>query len=83
MHTATGGFWNKFNSLPIEIQDLARQQFELMKIDQMHPSLHLKRVKTFWSVRVNQDFRALGKDFPGGIIWLWIGDHREYDRLIG
>ncbi len=83
MHTATGGYWKNYNALPKEIQDLAKFQFDLMNNDPSHPSLHLKRVKTFWSVRIIGEFRALGKDIPGGIIWFWIGEHREYDRLIG
>ena len=27
--------------------------------------------------------RTLGVDVEGGILWFWIGDHAEYDRLAG
>jgi hypothetical protein len=27
--------------------------------------------------------RTLGIDLENGILWFWIGDHTEYDRLIG
>ena len=28
-------------------------------------------------------YRALGFDKPEGVVWIWIGTHGEYDRLIG
>lgn len=47
------------------------------------PSLQLKRVGRFWSCRVGLHHRTLGIDVEGGILWFWIGDHTEYDRLVG
>lgn len=46
-------------------------------------SLQLKRVGRFWSCRVGLHHRTLGIDVEGGILWFWIGDHTEYDRLVG
>jgi hypothetical protein len=47
-----------------------------------HPSLQFKNVVKFWSVRIGASYRALaiedGKDF----IWVWIGTHDEYERMI-
>jgi hypothetical protein len=71
LHRTTKRFWNCFGELPAAIQDLARKNFELLKGDPRHPSLHFKRVGNFWTARVGSDFRALamvdGEDF------IWFG----------
>jgi len=82
-HRASRRFWRHFEDLTPEIQQLAREQYELLKADPQHPSLHFKRVGAFRSVRVGSDFRALGVDSLEGIVWFWIGRHDEYERLIG
>ncbi len=82
MHRATSRFWRHFADLPQEIQKTARANFELLKADPRHPSLHFKKVDKFWSARVGLAHRALavedGKDFN----WVWIGAHDEYQRMI-
>jgi hypothetical protein len=35
-----------------------------------------------WSARVGEQYRALGKDVEGGVLWFWIGTHADYDKLI-
>ena len=35
-----------------------------------------------WSVRINQNYRALGRRKGALIVWFWIGTHAEYDRLV-
>ena len=47
-----------------------------------HPSLNLKKVGSYWSVRIGLRFRALAIEKPEGFIWFWIGKHSDYDRLI-
>jgi len=47
MHRTTGRFWKYFDALPGPIQNLARQNFELVKSNPGHPSLHLKKVGKF------------------------------------
>jgi len=51
-------------------------------VNSTHPSLHFKKVGGLWSARVNREIRALAVPDGGDFIWFWIGDHREYDRLI-
>ena len=58
-HKATSRFWNAFNSLPLEIQEIAKKNFELLKTKPSHPSLNLKKIGKFWSVRVGIYYRAL------------------------
>ena len=48
-----------------------------------HPALHFKKVGKFWSVRVGLDYRALAIEDGGDFIWVWVGKHDGYDRLIG
>src|SRR4051812_20680681 len=46
--------------LPESVRNLANKNFELLKADPHHPSLHLKKVGELWSVRVGAHYRALG-----------------------
>ena len=68
--------------MPAHIQRLADKQFELLKADPRHPSLHFKTVDRFHSVRVGAHYRALGVDASDGILWFWIGTHAEYDHVV-
>lgn len=81
-HYASPKFWACYNSLPENIRDIADKNFELLKSDPKHPSLHFKQIGKLWSVRVGKHFRALGLDKEEGIIWFWIGAHADYDKLI-
>ncbi len=63
-------------------QKTARKNYELIKNNPKHPSLHFKKVDQFWSARVGIHYRALAIEDDGGFIWVWIGAHEEYDRLI-
>jgi hypothetical protein len=58
-------------------------QFQLLKTNPQHPSLHFKRVGRFHSARVGAHYRTLAVDAPDGILWFWIGSHAEYDRIAG
>ena len=82
-HSASKRFWQRLAELPEPIQRLARENFELLKSNPRHPSLHLKKVAQFWSVRVGLSHRALGSESNDRVIWFWIGTHAEYDRLVG
>lgn len=79
-HTAPE-FWEAFEELPPEIQALARSNYDTLKVNPRHPSLHFKKVGGRWSVRVGLGYRALGADVADGVLWFWIGTHAEYDKL--
>src|SRR6185436_6204778 len=49
-------------------QELARKNFELLKQDPTHPSLHFKKVGDFVSARVGISYRALGVNVSDGIL---------------
>lgn len=71
-----------YEALPPEVCEIADRNFELLKIDPRHPSLHFKRIGRAWYVRVGELYRALGHDVPGGIKWFWIGPLAEYDKIV-
>ena len=82
-HFASPKFWALYRALPDSIRAAADKNFVLLKENDRHPSLHLKRIGDVWSVRVGIQYRALGSDVEGGILWFWIGTHADYDRLVG
>lgn len=83
MYRTTPQFWERFYALSEPIQRLARKNFELLKANPSHPSLHFKKVGQYWSARVGLSHRALAVEDGTDLIWVWIGSHDEYDRLIG
>ena len=82
-HFANQSFWELHEELPAAIQELADKNFELLKADPKHPSLHLKKAGKYWSARVGMKYRALGVEIDEGMLWFWIGTHAEYDKLLG
>jgi len=82
-HHATPKFWACYRDLPAEVQSLADKSFELAKENPKHPSVHLKKVGRFWSARVGLHHRALAVEAPNALVWLWIGPHREYEKIVG
>ena len=82
-HHAAPSFWRCYDELPEPVRALADKQFEILKTDPRHLSLHFKRAGRFHSVRVGAHYRALAVDVPDGVLWFWIGTHAEYDRIVG
>ena len=82
-HTTSARFWALYEALPKPVQAVADKNFELLKSDSRHPSLHFKRLGKVWSVRVGEHHRALRHDIACGVQWFWIGTHAEYDRIAG
>lgn len=81
-HHATTAFWTAYARLPRHIQSLADRNFELLKQNPNHPSLHLKQVGRLWSVRVGLSWRALAVQDGVDFVWFWIGSHAEYDKRL-
>ena len=83
IHYAAPSFWQCYDALPGAVRALADKQFQLLKTDPRHPSLHFKRIGRFHSVRVGAHYRALAVDAADGVLWFWLGTHAEYDRVVG
>jgi hypothetical protein len=81
-HRATPRFWACYRALPPELQQLADRGYELLRRDPRHPSLHFKKAGEFWSARVGLHYRALAVEADNELIWVWIGTHAEYERLL-
>jgi len=81
-HFSTPEFWFYYRQLPENIRVLADKNFELLKDNPWHPSLHLKKIDIFWSVRIGLRYRALAKDRIEGLAWFWIGSHDRYEQLL-
>ena len=82
MHRATDRFWRRFTTLPEAVQDVAKKNFDLLKHNPSHPSLHFKKVGNFWSVRAGLRHRALAVEDGEDFIWVWIGTHDDYQRML-
>jgi len=80
----TPRFWARFNQLPHHIQRQGYLAYDQFKKDPYISALHFKRLKasSLYSVRINDDYRALGVRDGNTITWLWIGTHAEYEKLI-
>jgi hypothetical protein len=83
-HT-TAAFRKAFAALPADIQDRAREAFELFSENSRHPSLRIKQVhdsKPIYSARITLQYRALATRTDEDWIWFWIGSHADYDNLL-
>ena len=81
-HKTASSFWKYYEHLPIDISDLADKNFQLLKDNPSHPSLQYKKVGKVWSVRVGSNYRAIATQIEEGYLWVWIGTHAEYDKLL-
>jgi hypothetical protein len=81
-HLASPEFWASYEALPAAARKLADANYELLKRDRRHPSLHFKKVGRYWSVRVGLHYRALATETDGDMLWFWIGSHADYGRMI-
>jgi len=81
-HSATSRFWASYEALPAEVRALADKNFELLRLNRHHPSLQFKQVGKFWSARIGIHHRALALEVDDGFLWVWVGSHADYDKLI-
>ena len=81
-HLTVPSFWKDYASLSTTIQTLADKNFELLKENPKHPSLHFKKIDKYWSVRVGLNYRSLAVEIDEGLLWFWIGNHAMYDKMI-
>ncbi|MDM8548141.1 hypothetical protein QUF61_16755 [Candidatus Venteria ishoeyi] len=81
-HKAASSFWDGYNKLPANVRKLADKNFQLLKYDASHPSLQFKKVGKVWSARVGLHYRAIAIPIDDGFLWIWLGTHAEYDKLL-
>lgn len=78
-------FRELFGRLPDDVQKQAIEAYRIFKENPSHSSLRFKPVnkeKSWYSVRVNKSYRAVGVWKGDTIIWFFIGTHADYDHLL-
>ena len=81
-HKTASSFWECYEKFPLETRNLADKSFQLLKDNPSHPSLQFKKVGKVWSARVGAHYRAVAIPIDDGFLWIWIGSHAEYDKLL-
>jgi mRNA-degrading endonuclease RelE of RelBE toxin-antitoxin system len=79
-------FWRAYESLDPRIREAARRAYRLFADKPDHPSLRFKKLggyEDLWSVRISEQYRAVGERRGEAVTWLWIGTHNEFDSLFG
>ena len=82
MHRTTKRFWESYEILTKQVRELADKNFQLLKRNPRHPSLHFKKIDKLWSARVGVAHRTLAVKDGEDFIWTWIGTHDDYERMI-
>jgi mRNA-degrading endonuclease RelE of RelBE toxin-antitoxin system len=67
-HFVSPSFWETYSKLPENVRALADKNYALLKQNPRHPSLQLKKVGRFWSVRVGSRYRSLGVEVDAGLL---------------
>ena len=78
-------FRKEFARLPDRIRRQARRAYRLFKTDPGHPGLEFKKLPphpNIWSVRITDEYRAVGQRDGDTVVWFFIGTHAEYDALL-
>jgi len=78
-------FWKCYSELPTAIKKQARKAYKQFQEDSYYPSLHLKQIhstRPIFSVRITKGYRAIGIIQGEDIVWFWIGNHSEYDKIL-
>ncbi len=79
-------FWRAYEALDPRVKAAARRAYKLFAQEPDHPSLRFKPLQGYenvWSVRINDQYRAVGERNGDVIEWAWIGSHNEFDSKFG
>jgi len=77
-------FWRAYQRLSPPVKTRAKLAWQLFERNPDHPSLRFKKLQVrddLWSVRINEQYRAVGVRSNELIEWIWIGTHNEFDNL--
>ena len=70
-----GACQNLFSEWPTKLSSCSKE-------NPAHPSLHFKKIGNLWSARVGINYRAVAVEDGEDFIWVWVGPHDEYQRMI-
>ena len=77
-------FWRAYDRLAPAVKARAKAAWLLFERNPDHPSLRFKKLQArndLWSVRITEQYRAVGVRSGETVEWIWIGTHNEYDNL--
>lgn len=75
-----------YAALDQRTREAARRAYYLFSENPAHPSLRFKKLGGFpdvWSVRITEQYRAIGERQGDKIAWAWIDSHNDFDKLFG
>ena len=81
----TRRFREAYAKLPEPIKQQAKTTFKRFLQDPEHPGLRFKKVherEAIFSVRISRPYRAVGVRKGNEIVWFWIRDHANYEKLL-
>ena len=81
----TSDFRRDLDQLPAKVKQQANEAYRVFVGNPNHPGLKFKKLpphSDIWSVRINNDYRAIGRWRGEVILWFFIGSHADYDKLI-
>lgn len=86
----THQFKEQLSRLPPEIQRIAREKYQLFLSDPFHPSFHRHIIEKthhyehpLWEFRITSIYRAVCFIDGNTYVWVFIGHHKDFDRLYG
>jgi hypothetical protein len=82
--STTRQFWDLFANMPPEVQVHARRAFRTFQSNSFHPGLQFKKLggeDAIYSARIGLGYRAVGAMTRSGVVWFWIGNHADFDRM--
>jgi plasmid maintenance system killer protein len=68
------------------VREAARRAYKLFSTNPEHPLLRFKKLQgheDVWSVRINEQYRAVRERTADTIEWARIGSHNEFDSRFG
>jgi hypothetical protein len=77
-------FWRAYDRLTPAVKNRAKAAWKLFERAPAHPSLRFKKLQArddVWSVRITEQYRAVGVRSGDTIEWIWVGTHNEFDNL--
>ena len=81
--SGTSEFWQLYRELPLPIKQAARLTYRMWQANPRGTTLRFKKVRDVYSIRIGHTgYRALATDVADGFLWIWIGPHADYVRLL-
>jgi hypothetical protein len=77
-------FWRAYERLAPPAKARARLAYQLFAENPEHPSLRFKKLQgsgKIWSLRISEQYRAVGLRSGDTIERIWIGTRNEFDNL--